>query len=50
MLFFYTSTSIKCHFTVNKKANSLAISLISLNIHIQAKIHRPNLLKITQAT
>ena len=50
MLLFYWFTSIKSQTTVNKKANSLAISLISLNMHIQAKIHRPNLLKITQAT
>ena len=50
MIFFYTSTSIKCHFTVNKKAKSTSIASISLNIHIKAKIHPANRTKITIST
>ena len=47
MLFFYNSTSVKHHFTVNKKTKGQIKSVISLNSHIQAKIHPPNLPEIT---
>ena len=50
MLLFYSFTSIKSQTTVSKIANFKLKSLISKNLDIQSKIHRPNLLKITQAT
>ena len=50
MLSFYWFTSIKSQITVSKIANSKFKSLISIKLELQSKIHRPNLLKITQAT
>ena len=50
MLFFYWLSSIYSQITVNKKANIKFKSLISIKLELQSKIHRPNLLKITQAT
>ena len=50
MLSFYSSSSINSHFTLSKKAKTKIKLLICKNRELQSKIHRSNLLKITQAT